>query len=109
MAYGAFPASRFQDTAGDYTLQFYFDRRLGLAVGHTAGLNVGVDPTIIPIPPSPKLEAARALFHKHITPHLTGLNLAIAAVIALITVGFGVITVLMILTATNFNVLSWIE
>ena len=62
-----------------------------------------------PLAPAPKLEKARAQFHRHITPHLTGLNISIAAAIALITVGFGLITVLMILTATNCNVLNWIE
>ena len=68
-----------------------------------------MDPTIIPTPRSPKLDKIRALLNQYVVPHLTGLNIAIGAGIGLITVGFSVIVVLMILTATNFNVLGWIE
>ena len=58
---------------------------------------------------NPALPGPRALFDRHVRPHLTPFNLSIAALIGLITALFGAITLILILVATNFNVLGWME
>jgi hypothetical protein len=52
---------------------------------------------------------ARAVFQLLIKPHTMPFHVAAAALAGLITVVFLVITLLMIMVATNFNVLGWIE
>ncbi len=54
-------------------------------------------------------EQRHLLFQRHIKPHLTGFNFAIAALIALVTGGFTTLILLMLLVATNFNLLGAIE
>jgi len=51
----------------------------------------------------------RAAFQLLIKPHTMPFHLAAAALSGLITVGFLVITLLMIMVAANFNVLDFIE
>ena len=52
---------------------------------------------------------ARAAFKLLIKPHTMPFHLAAAALAGLITTVFGVIILLMIMVATNFNILDWIE
>lgn len=52
---------------------------------------------------------ARAVFQLLIKPHTMPFHVAAAALAGLVTVVFLVITLLMIMVATNFNVLDWIE
>jgi len=54
-------------------------------------------------------EQRHLLFERRIKPHLTGLNFAIAALIALVTGGFTTLILIMLLVATNFNLLGAIE
>jgi hypothetical protein len=44
-----------------------------------------------------------------VKPYLAPYYLTVAAVLGAITVGFVVVTTLIVLVVTNFNVLSWIE
>ncbi len=46
---------------------------------------------------------------ERVKPYLAPYYLVYAAVLGLITVGFVVVTVLIVLVVTNFNVLGWIE
>jgi len=46
---------------------------------------------------------------KHMTPYLAPYYLTVGAVLGAITVGFVVVTVMIIIVVTNFNVLGWIE
>jgi hypothetical protein len=46
---------------------------------------------------------------KHMTPYLAPYYLTVAAMLGAITVGFVIVTVLLILVVTNFNVLGLIE
>ena len=46
---------------------------------------------------------------ERVTPYLAPYYLTVAAVLGAITVVFAVVTVLLILVVTNFNVLGWIE
>jgi hypothetical protein len=51
----------------------------------------------------------KVLFDRHVKPHLTPFNFSIAAVIALVTGGFATLIVIVLLVATNFNLLGAIE
>ena len=55
-------------------------------------------------PPTPKF-----CLMERVKPFLAPYYLTVAAVLGAITVGFVVLTVLLVLVVTNFNVLSWIE
>jgi multisubunit Na+/H+ antiporter MnhC subunit len=46
---------------------------------------------------------------ERVKPFLAPYYLTVAAVLGAITVGFAVVTVLLVLVATNFNVLGWME
>jgi hypothetical protein len=46
---------------------------------------------------------------ERVKPYLAPYYLTVAAVLGAITVGFVVVTTLIVLVVTNFNVLSWIE
>lgn len=46
---------------------------------------------------------------KIVKPYLALYYLTVAAVLGAITVGFVVVTVLLILVVTNFNALGWVE
>jgi len=48
-------------------------------------------------------------FRRYLQPHTTPFNFITAALIGAITAGFLVLTLLMILVATNFNLLGAIE
>ena len=66
----------------------------------------------LPQHPSPLDEVkaqARAAFMLLIKPHTMPFHVAALAIAGLITVVFIVITLLMIMVATNFNILDWIE
>ncbi len=52
---------------------------------------------------------ARPAFMLLIQPHTMPFHVAAAAIAGLITVVFITITLLMIMVATNFNLLDWIE
>ena len=69
-------------------------------------------PVSTPVPHTPIEDVraqARAAFQLLIKPHTMPFHLAAAALSGVITVIFLVITLLMIMVATNFNVLDWIE
>jgi hypothetical protein len=55
-------------------------------------------------PPAPKF-----CLMERVKPYLAPYYLTVAAVLGAITVGFVVLTVLIVLVVTNFNVLDWIE
>jgi hypothetical protein len=48
-------------------------------------------------------------FDRYVKPWLTPYYFTVAGVLGGITVFFGVVTVLLILVISNFNVLGWIE
>jgi hypothetical protein len=50
-----------------------------------------------------------AWLQRRIQTHVRPYHLAVGAVVGLVTAIFAVVIVLMILVATNFNVLGWIE
>jgi hypothetical protein len=54
-------------------------------------------------------EQRHRFFELQIKPHLTGLNFSIAALIALVTGGFAVLIIIMLLVGTNFNLLGAVE
>ena len=64
--------------------------------------------------PSPAVQASAPTSPKFclmawVKPYLAPYYLTVAAVLGAITVGFAVVTVLLVLVVTNFNVLGWIE
>jgi hypothetical protein len=64
--------------------------------------------------PSPSAQAPAPASQKfclieRLKPFFAPYYLTVAAVLGAITVGFVVVTVLLILVVTNFNVLGWIE
>ena len=60
--------------------------------------------------PLDAVKAQIAEFMRHlIQPHTRSFNLTVAAAVAIITGIFGTIVLLMIMVATNFNLLSLIE
>ena len=59
-------------------------------------------------PPPPKFCLIEWV-KEHAKPYLVPYYLTVAAVLGAITVGFAVVTVLLILVVTNFNVLGLIE
>jgi len=60
-------------------------------------------------PLAPVKAQLHAAFQLLIKPHTMPFHVAAAALAGLITVVFLVITLLMIMVATNFNLLNWIE
>jgi hypothetical protein len=60
-------------------------------------------------PLAPLKAQLNAAFQLLIKPHTMPFHVAAAALAGLITVGFLVLTLLVIMVATNFNVLNWIE
>jgi hypothetical protein len=60
-------------------------------------------------PLAPVKAQLSAAFQLLIKPHTMPFHLAAAALAGLVTVVFLVITLLMIMVATNFNLLNWIE
>ena len=46
---------------------------------------------------------------KWVKHHSTPYHLTVAVVLGLVTAGFGALVVVLIIIATNFNVLGWIE
>jgi len=62
--------------------------------------------------PAPKAAGPTPLYQvvvEHAKPFLAPYYLTVAAVLGAITVGFVVVTVLLILVVANFNVLGWME
>jgi len=55
-------------------------------------------------PPSPKF-----CLIERVKPYLAPYYLLVAAVLGAITVGFAVLTLLIVLVVTNFNMLGWME
>jgi len=53
--------------------------------------------------------SAQTRFIARLKPYLAPYYLTVAALLGAITVGFVVVTVLLVLVVTNFNVLGWIE
>jgi hypothetical protein len=69
-------------------------------------------PSALPQHPSPfdEIKAqARAAFMLLIKPHTMPFHVAAAVIAGIITMVFITITLLMIMVATNFNILDWIE
>jgi hypothetical protein len=67
-------------------------------------------PTTHPHTPIEDVRAQlRAAFQLLIKPHTMPFHVAAAALAGLVTVVFLVITLLMVMVATNFNLLDWIE
>jgi hypothetical protein len=60
-------------------------------------------------PLAPVKAQLSAAFQLLIKPHTMPFHLAAAALAGVITVVFLVVVVLMIMVATNFNLLNWIE
>jgi hypothetical protein len=62
-----------------------------------------------PAAPAPALTHPQLSLIERVKPYLAPYYLTVAAVLGAITVGFAVVTALIVLVVTNFNVLDWME
>ena len=75
------------------------------ALKHNGAMSTSAPEVTAPVTFPEKLVWLQRRIQTHVRPY----HLAMGAVVGLITVVFLVVIVLMILVATNFNVLGWIE
>ena len=59
--------------------------------------------------PAPVPTRTKPSLMERVKPFLAPYYLTVATLLGAITVGFAVVTVLLILVVTNFNVLGWME
>jgi len=62
-----------------------------------------------PVPPASAPTSQKWGLIERVKPFLAPYYLTVAAMLGAITVGFAVVTVLIVLVVTNFNVLGWME